>query len=190
MCIRDSVNTTIDNVPIPAGGGIVFDATGGPIMLAGDEKWYWRVLNTRAGLEDPTPEGADLPTKIRLRREAIERYLLSFPDRASLIAKLNEVNLAWADVFNHREVLEKQGSIEARKVLTEVDDRDGGRRRTTNTPYHFSDADAGIRMPAAYRGEHNYDALQDWADISAREIDELHAQGVLLAEDRARDEHG
>jgi crotonobetainyl-CoA:carnitine CoA-transferase CaiB-like acyl-CoA transferase len=189
MFTDDYVNTTIDNVPIPAGGGIVFDATGGPIMLAGDEKWYWRVLNTRAGLEDPTPEGADLPTKIRLRREAIERYLLSFPDRESLIAKLNEVNLAWADVFNHREVLERQGSIEARQVLTEIDDRDGGRRKVTNTPYRFSDADAGVRAPAAYRGEHNYDALQDWADISAREIDELHSQGVLLAEDRARAEH-
>ena len=71
---------------------------------------------------DPTPGGADLPTKIRMRREAIEGYLQSFPDRTSLIAKLNEVNLAWGDVFDHREVLEKQASIEARQVLTEVDD--------------------------------------------------------------------
>ncbi len=190
MFTDDYVNTTIDKVSIPAGGGIVFDAVGGPIMLAGDEKWYWRVLNTRAGLVDPTPEGADLPTKIQLRREAIERFLLSFPDRASLIAKLNEVNLAWGDVISHRDVLEKQESIEARQVLTEVDDRDGGRRKVTNTPYRFSDADAGVRAPAAFRGEHNYDALQDWADISAKEIDELHEQGVLLAEDRAREEHG
>ena len=30
MFTDDYVNTTIDNVPIPAGGGIVFDATGGP----------------------------------------------------------------------------------------------------------------------------------------------------------------
>ena len=95
-------------------------------MLAGDEKWYWRVLNTRAGLEDPTPEGADLETKIALRRQAIQEYLVSFPDRESLLAKLNEVNLAWGDVHDHREVFDRQGSIEGRAVLTDVDDRGGG----------------------------------------------------------------
>ena len=92
----------IDKVSVINGGGVVFDATGGPIILAGDEKWYWRALSTRAGMQDPTPEGADLPRKIRMRRGAIEKYLLSFPDRESLIAKLNEVNLAWADVIDHR----------------------------------------------------------------------------------------
>lgn len=181
----DYVHAAIDKVSIPRAGGVVFKATGGPIMLAGDEKWYWRVLNTRAGLADPTPEGADLPTKIRMRREAIEEYLLSFPDRKSLIAKLNEVNLAWGDVFDHREVLDKQASIEARQILTEVDDRDGGRRKVTNSPYRFSDADAGVRGPAAHRGEHNYDALQDWLGISATEIDSLHEHGVLLFDDVA-----
>jgi crotonobetainyl-CoA:carnitine CoA-transferase CaiB-like acyl-CoA transferase len=189
MFTDDYVHAAIDKVRPGTGGGIVFNATGGPIMLAGDEKWYWRVLNTRAGLQDPTPEGADLPTKIRMRREAIEKYLLSFPDRQSLIDKLNEVNLAWGDVFDHREVLEKQGSIEGRKILTEVDDRDGGRRKVTNTPYRFSDADAAVRGPAPFRGEHNYDALQEWAGLTAGEIDQLHAQGVLLAEERAASTH-
>ena len=183
----DYVHAAVDKVRIPNAGGVVFSATGGPIMLAGDEKWYWRVLNTRAGLADPTPAGADLPTKIRLRREAIEGYLQSFPDRTALIAKLNEVNLAWGDVFNHREVLDKQASIEARQILTEVDDRDGGRRKVTNTPYRFSDAEAGVRGTAAHRGEHNYDALQDWLGISATEIDSLHEDGVLLSDDHLSD---
>jgi crotonobetainyl-CoA:carnitine CoA-transferase CaiB-like acyl-CoA transferase len=186
MFTDDYVHSAIDNVRIVNGGGQVFDATGGPIMLAGDEKWYWRVLNTRAGLQDPTPDGADLPTKIRCRRQAIETYLLSFPNRDTLIAKLNEVNLAWGDVIDHREVLHKQGSIAGRHILTDVDDRDGGRRQVTNTPYRFSDAQAAIQGPAPYRGEHNYDALQDWANLTATEIDTLHQQQVLLAEDHAQ----
>lgn len=188
MFTDDYVHFAIDGARIGNGGGIVFEATGGPIMVAGDEKWYWRVLNTRAGLVDPTPEGADLETKIRLRREAIEQYFLSFPDRESLVAKLNEVNLAWGDVFDHREVLDKQGSIEARQILTEVDDRDGGRRRVTQTPYKFSAADAGVRGPAAYRGEHNYQALDDWLGMTAGEVDALVDAGALLAEDAAQQE--
>jgi crotonobetainyl-CoA:carnitine CoA-transferase CaiB-like acyl-CoA transferase len=154
-------------------------------MLAGDEKWYWRVLNTRAGLQDPTPEGADLETKIALRRKAIQEFLLSFPDRQSLVDKLNEVNLAWGNVHDHREVFDLQGSVEGRDVLTEVDDRAGGRRRVTNTPYRFSDAEAGVRRPAAYRGEHNAEALKDWLGATDDDIADWHASGILLRDDAA-----
>ena len=154
-------------------------------MLAGDEKWYWRVLNTRAGLQDPTPEGADLETKIALRRQAIQAYLLSFADRETLLAKLSEVNLAWGNVHDHQQVFERQGSVEGRAVLTDVDDRGGGRRRITNTPYRFSAAEAGVRRPAAYRGEHNYDALADWLGASAADIDGWHHAGILLQDEEA-----
>ncbi|MPY93569.1 MAG: CoA transferase [Acidimicrobiia bacterium] len=181
----DYVHFVLEDAPIVAGGGRIFDAVGGPIMLAGDEKWWWRQLSRGGGLADPTPEGADLKAKISARRAAIEAHLLSFPDRASLIAALDAVNLAWGNVFDHREVYERQPSVGAREMLTEVDDRAGGRRKVTQTPYRFSAAQAGVRGPSAYRGEHNYDALEDWIGLSKTEIDELHTSGVLLQEDRA-----
>jgi CoA:oxalate CoA-transferase len=177
----DYVHLAVHGLPAQLASGAVFEATGGPIMLAGDEKWFWKVLSTRAGLVDPTPPDADLETKIRLRRAAIDEYLLSFPDRASLLSALDEVNLAWGEVNEARTVLEHQGSVAARQVLAEVDDRDGGRRPVTNTPYRFSGLTAAIQGPAAHRGEHNYDALQDWLGLSATAIDALHADGVLLA---------
>jgi CoA:oxalate CoA-transferase len=182
----DYAHFELEHTRVLNGGGQVFDATGGQIMLAGDEKWYWRVLNTRAGVVDPTPEGADLETKIALRRKAIQAFLVSFPDRESLIAKLNEVNLAWGDVFNHREVFERQGSVEGRQVLTTVDDRAGGERRITNTPYRFSAAEAGVRGPAPYRGEHNYDAVTDWLGADALDLELLHTSGVLLQDEHAQ----
>jgi CoA:oxalate CoA-transferase len=181
----DYAHFELENARIVNGGGQVFDAPGGPIMLAGDEKWYWRVLNTRAGLQDPTPEGADLDTKIRLRREAIQQYLMSFADRDELLANLTKVNLAWGNVYDHREVFEHQASIEGRAVLTEVDDRGGGRRRITNTPYRFSAAEAGVRRPAAYRGEHNYEALIDWLGSNEGEVEQWHRAGVLVQDEEA-----
>jgi len=182
----DYAHFQLEGAKVLGGGGLVFDATGGQIMLAGDEKWYWRVLNTRAGVEDPTPEGADLATKIALRREAIQAFLLSFPDRASLLAKLDEVNLAWGEIHDHREVFDRQGSIESRQILTTIDDRAGGERRITNTPYKFSAAEAGVRGPAPYRGEHNHAAIVDWLGDDAPDLDGLHASGVLLQDDHAR----
>jgi crotonobetainyl-CoA:carnitine CoA-transferase CaiB-like acyl-CoA transferase len=181
----DYAHFELENARIVSGGGQVFDAPGGPLMLAGDEKWYWRVLNTRAGLQDPTPEGADLETKITLRRQAIQEYLLSFTDREALLATLTKVNLAWGNVYDHKEVFERQGSIEGRAVLTEVDDRGGGRRRITNTPYRFSAAEAGVRRPAAYRGEHNYEAFVDWLGANEADIAEWHRAGILVHDDDA-----
>ncbi len=182
----DYAHFQLEHARVLNGGGQVFDATGGQIMLAGDEKWYWRVLNTRAGVVDPTPDGADLETKIALRREAIQAFLVSFPDRASLIAKLNEVNLAWGDVFDHREVFDRQGSVDGRQVVTTVDDRAGGERRVTNTPYRFSAAEAGVRGPAPYRGEHNYDAVTDWLGDQTPDLGLLHDAGVLLQDEHAQ----
>jgi CoA:oxalate CoA-transferase len=181
----DYVHFVLEGAPIVNGGGQIFEATGGPILLAGDERWWWRVLNRKGGVADPTPEGADLEAKIAYRRQAIEDFLTSFPDRTALIARLDELNLAWGDVFDHRETYTKQGSMEAREVFTEVDDRSGGKRKVTQSPYKFSAAKVGVQGPAAHRGEHNHDALQDWLGTSAREVDELAQQGILLQDERA-----
>jgi crotonobetainyl-CoA:carnitine CoA-transferase CaiB-like acyl-CoA transferase len=55
----------------------------------------------------------------------------------------------------------------------------------TQSPYKFSAAAAGVRGPSAYRGEHNYDALEDWAGVSKTELDALHESGILLQEEKA-----
>ena len=176
----DYAHFQLDGARVRAGGGEIFDAPGGPIMLAGDEKWHWRVLNTRAGLQDPTPEGSDLATKIATRRQTIQDYLLSFADRAMLLAKLDEVNLAWGNIHDHRDVFDRQASIAAREVLTYVDDRGGGQRRITNTPYRFSAAQAGIRRPTPFQGEHNHEALVDWLGATDADIDAWHRAGILM----------
>lgn len=181
----DYAHFELERARVVNGGGMIFDATGGPIMLAGDEKWFWRVINTRADVPDPTPEGADTETKINMRREAMQGWLVSFPDRASLIAKLDEVNLAWGNVHDHREVFDRQASVEAREVLASVDDRAGGQRRVTNTPYRFSAALAGVTGPAPYRGEHNYEAALDWLGDEAGDLEALHTAGVLLQDENA-----
>ena len=181
----DYAHFQLDGARVRNGGGQIFDAPGGAIMLAGDEKWCWRVLNTRAGVQDPTPESADLATKIALRRQAMQDYLLSFANRDTLLAKLDEVNLAWGNIHDHRDVFDRQASVDAREVLIEVDDRRGGHRRVTNTPYRFSASEAGVRRPAPYRGEHNYEALIDWLGATGSDIDAWHSAGILLQEDEA-----
>ncbi len=179
----DYAGAALDGIKTFNGAGLVFEATGGPVMLAGDEKWIWRVINTKGGVDDPTPPGADLDTKIRLRRQAIEDYLRSFPDRPSLTSKLSELNLAWGDVLDHHDVFDRQGSVEARQVVATVDDRGGGQRRVTNTPFRFSNAEAAVAGPAPHRGEHNVEAITDWLGDERPDLDLLLHDGILLTDD-------
>ena len=61
----------------------------------------------------------------------------------------------------------------------EIDDRAGGTRPITQSPYRFSAARSGVRGPAPHRGEHNAQVLAQWLDKSAEQVSALEAAGVL-----------
>ena len=61
----------------------------------------------------------------------------------------------------------------------QIDDRAGGTRPVTQSPYRFSAAKSGVRGPAPHRGEHNVEVLAGWLNKTADEVGELHTQGVL-----------
>jgi crotonobetainyl-CoA:carnitine CoA-transferase CaiB-like acyl-CoA transferase len=179
----DYANFAIDEIPLIRGGGEVWDAPGGPIMIVGDFRMIWKLLVRRHGLTDPTPAGADLETKIRTRREAVASFYQSFTDRADLIATLDKVNLAWGDVRTNTEAFTSPTALH-RGSLGQIDDRCEGTRPVVQSPYHYSNAESGVRGAAAYRGEHNRAVLTRWLDVTGTEIDQLAQEGVITAEAR------
>ena len=179
----DYANFYIDEIPLERGGGQVWDAPGGPIMITGDFRSIWKGLVKTGRVEDPTPEGASLETKIRLRRETTQDYYLSFEGRADLIAELDEMNLAWGAVRSTSEGFDSPTS-RARGTVAQVDDRANGTRPVVESPYRFSAAAAGVRGGPAYRGEHNADVLDRWLAATSAEIEGLERDGVLDAEER------
>jgi crotonobetainyl-CoA:carnitine CoA-transferase CaiB-like acyl-CoA transferase len=184
----DFANYGLDGVWPLDNASHVWDAPeGGRIFLAGEMRWIWRVFSTRAGLEDPTPEGADLETKIAMRRDAIAKYILNFPTLDGLKAKLHEVNIAWGDVRDFGEASFSQPSAVAREVLVDIKDDEGNPRRTVQSPYRFSDAKSGITSAsrAPRRGEHNTAALKDWLGLEDGTVESLLKTKVLLSEEEA-----
>ncbi len=179
----DYANFAVDGIPLTRGGGEVWDAPGGPIMITGDFRTIWKLLTRHHGVIDPTPQGADLETKIRLRRNAVAAFYESFPDRPSLIAALDAVNLAWGDVRPSVAAFASP-TARARGTVTQVDDRGDGTRPVVQSPYRFSDAQSGVRGGPAYRGEHNHEVLMRWLGATPEEIKELEQTGVLDAEER------
>jgi crotonobetainyl-CoA:carnitine CoA-transferase CaiB-like acyl-CoA transferase len=139
------------------------------------------MLRERHGLADPAPPGADVPTKARLRSEAIESWMAAQPGPDALVAAVERAGLACAIVAPLRDALLGPLARE-RELLAEVDDRRGGSRRLVRSPWRFSGARAEVRGPAPRRGEHNDEVLRELGYDDAR-IEALRASGVLAASD-------
>ncbi len=165
--------------------GVVWDAPeGAKILISSDMRWLWKMFSESGGLDDPTPEDADLDAKIALRRQAMVLHIESFASFDALTAELDRLNLAWGKVRQFGEDSFAQPSVKARGILVDVKDDLGQPRRTVQSPYRFSQSASGITPGdrPAKRGEHNRQALADWLGMEDAEIEDLTEAGILLAE--------
>jgi CoA:oxalate CoA-transferase len=178
----DQTYTYLEHSRAATAASEVWDATGGPIMLAGDFRHLWRMASEINGLNDPTPEGADLDEKIRCRRAAYQDFLLSFPSRSELIDALNTANIAWGGVYDSGDFLEQSETLQHRSSIVEIDDRAGGTRPTFQSPYRFSDSKSGVSRGSARLGENNEAILQEWLNMDQNEISDLLGKGVIAAD--------
>jgi CoA:oxalate CoA-transferase len=166
--------------------GTIYPATGGPIMIAADPKFLWHRLSAAHGLADADP-AAPAPARIAARSERMRAWVAGFTDRAALVAALQGMGVAWADVRNPDTIAESP-SVAAREVALQVDDRHGGTRPVVRMPYRFSAGDCGPRAGAAYVGEHNAEVLRDWLGLADDRIAGLAEQGALLPSTRPDDD--
>ena len=171
----DIIRNALDDHRDPeAINGEVWPTADGPKMLAGGLRWIWHQLSKTAGLTDPTPPDADIAEKVASRRRIIREHLCGLPDRAAVIATLDDANLAWADVRECGEVLESPTLVHRGSVV-DIDDRAGGTRQVIRNPYRMSGTDLSDVGVAAFRGEHNVEVLDEWLGIEAVGIDALAA---------------
>ena len=179
LATDDYSHHALDGFPVRRLGGEVWDAPGGPIMIAGEFRNTWVQVRDVHSLADPAPPNAELPEKIRLRRTAVAAWITAFSDRTTLVEALERANMAWGDVRTAEQAFASPLAAE-RRLIAAVDDRGGGVRRVVQAPYKFSGADSGVQGPAAHRGEHNAEVLAEWLGAGADEVADLVEAGVLL----------
>ena len=159
-----------------------FDAgPNGWIAVAGPPQHCWALMRRAfPELEDPTPPGADIATKARLRHQAMERWMAAQPGSEVLLKRLDEAGLPCARVSTLTEALTGSFAKE-RELLLSVDDRRGATRPLVRSPYRFSRSSCYVRAPAPRRGEHNAEVLRELLGLEDERIRELEASGVLSA---------
>jgi CoA:oxalate CoA-transferase len=171
----DHAHAAIDGSAEPySSRGTIWAAPGGPLLIAAPPKHAWVMLARRGVIADPAPPSSDVPTKVELRQRAIQDWMMSFPDRASLTAELEEAGIAWAELSDSADVF-ADGAHTASVPGTD--------RRVVAMPYQFSGAAAAVRRGVARRGEHNLEALRDWLGLDPSAVSALVADGVLLSSD-------
>lgn len=152
----------------------------GVIATAGAARLLWRQLTEAHALEDPSPPGADIPTKARLRHETIERWMCAQPSREALLVSLGDAGVPCAPVVPILEALTGELAQE-RDLLVPVDDRRGGTRPLVRAPARFSASKNEIRGVAPRRGEHNGEVLRDLLGYPDEKVEALERDGVLTA---------
>lgn len=161
----------------------VWETPTGPILLSADLRYLWKLLSEKRGVTAATTDDMDLDTKIALRHAAVTAFLATLNTEQVLSETLDDLNIAWGRVRNAQTIRE-QPTVRARGSIVDVDDRAGGTRPVTQSPYRFSAARSGVRGPAAHRGEHNAEVLAQWLNKSAGDVAGLLASGVLHGDDK------
>lgn len=181
LATDDYVHHALDREPIVRVGGDIWKtAWGEPILTAG---LFSRVSAQLHGLYDlGEGVGADMEGAEESQRSAVQEWMMSWPDKGSLVEGLERAGVAWADVREPMEVFEAPWA-KARGLSARVDDRFGRERLVVETPYRFSDARAGVRGRIAHRGEDNGEVLREWLGLSREEIARLTRDAVLLVDE-------
>ncbi len=147
----------------------VWQTAAGPLMLAGDFRYLWRLVEKHFGAKGAHPAG-DLATRIAGRRSWLNTFLNeTCSSREAVIEALDRMNIAWGDVRQGPDVV-NQPTVAHRGTLTEVTYPDGSVRRIPQSPYRFSSASSRVRGPAPALGQHNIDVLQDWLGMEDKTI--------------------
>ena len=151
----------------------------GAVLLSTDFRYFFRLLVGELGLTDPATEKMELEEKIALRRQAAQEFLVGLKTREKFTEAMAAINIPWGDVRDPSKVT-AQPTLMARGTFTEIDDRNGGKRFITQSPYHFSDAASGVRGSVAYRGENYAEILTDWLGLAEKDIEELMTKKAVL----------
>jgi crotonobetainyl-CoA:carnitine CoA-transferase CaiB-like acyl-CoA transferase len=171
-----------DSEHTSAGTNDTWETGAGTILVAADFRFLWRQLTDLLGVNDPTNKEMPLPEKIRIRREIAGNFLAGLATWADVENAMEKINMAWGSVRAPVDI-QQQPTVSARGAIVQVNDRAGGTRPITQSPYRFSAAKSGVRGPAPHRGEHNEEVLASWLKKSSEEVSALRSEGVLQVDE-------
>jgi len=161
-----------------------WESGAGPVLLSADFRFLWKMLVEHFDIADLTAADMSQDARIAARREAVRAFMAELRDLDAVEAAMARMNIAWGPVRDPA-LMREQATVRHRGSIIDIDDRVGGTRPITQSPYRFSNASSGVRGPAPHRGEHNMAVLAEWLALAPAAVEDLKQAGVLLADEDA-----
>jgi crotonobetainyl-CoA:carnitine CoA-transferase CaiB-like acyl-CoA transferase len=117
--------------------------------------------------------------------QIIQRWILTFPDMATLDAQFDEAKIAMGEIRSVKELAASEWS-EYWGAVQPVSDRSGGEYRLPGRPWQFSAEELTPIGTPAFQGEHNFSVFGELG-VSESEMRRLAEAGVLVTHPRARE---
>lgn len=113
----------------------------------------------------------------------IEQWMATFPDNATLLARLEEFRVPSGPVLNPADAIHHPYFVE-RGTVRAVDDAFLGELRLPGFPLRFSGQADYPARPAPLLGEHNEAVLGDLLGYPHNQLDDWRARGVIASGER------
>ena len=163
---------------------LVLKAQDGYVVLAGagdEEKWVamWKLLGRDDLLNDPRYLGLGISGQFYFDHivPTIEEWSQHL-SKAEVTRQLTEIGFSMGMVQNVAD-LDKCPHLEARGMFVETGDTIGGRFRTVNTPIRLTGCPDTPQNAPPLVGEHNVELLSSIGGVSAEELEQMKADGVI-----------
>ena len=111
--------------------------------------------------------------------EIIGAWVAGFSSAAELEAKIGVSSILVADVRTAKEIRATPWAKERGAFLDIAVNPDNDPVSIPQSPWRFSDADAGAVPTIGFRGEHNREVLSEYLGLTDQQLSDLEAEGVL-----------
>ena len=112
-------------------------------------------------------------------KQIIEEWFATFPDRDSVVAKLDEFRVPCGPVFSLEEAMDHP-HLRGRKTVRRVKDPAFGEFDIPGFPVKFSDYPDRTDLKASRLGEDNEAVLREMLGMSDADIESLYQEKVLI----------
>ena len=167
----------------------VFDAGDGSYIQIMVMPYQWKrivaAMDMPQLVDDPKFKSPrDRRTNRYELEKIIENWMASLPGRDAILSALWKERVPAAPVLELDEVIEHP-HLRERGSIREIDDPYLGNFSIPGKPPSFSGWTYKTRLKAPLLGEDNFTILQEFCELSADDVQKLHDQNVLVADQHA-----
>ena len=159
-----------------------FQASDSYIVIAAGNDSLWQKLCSALGLEELAADRRFVDNALRTKNHAELEPLLQSAFSQRSVAEwcdiLGAAGIPCGPIHSVAEVCADE-QVAARQMIVDLVHPIAGRQTMPNSPFKFSQTPVRLRDPAPTLGQHTEDVLTSLLGLSADEIAELQAEGVL-----------